>query len=67
MPSKKAHATLKPGDAVSIPGEGLRGTVTDVHPHEAVVRLESGEHRRFALESVHREPAFDETADFVDH
>jgi len=67
MPSKKAHAMLKPGDRVTIPGEDLRGTVTAVHPHEAIVKLESGEHRRFALESVHREPTLDETADFVDH
>ncbi|HEV3153200.1 MAG TPA: hypothetical protein VGZ02_05315 [Candidatus Baltobacteraceae bacterium] len=58
---------LKPGDRVTIPGEDLRGTVTAVHPHEALVKLESGEHRKFALESVHREPTFDETADFVDH
>ena len=67
MPSKKAHALLKPGDRVSIPGEGLHGTVTSVHPHEAVVHLESGEHRRFALESIHREPTFEETSDYVDH
>lgn len=67
MPSKKAHALLKPGDSVTIPGEDLRGTVASVHPHEVVVKLESGEHRKFALESVHREPTFDETSDFVDH
>jgi preprotein translocase subunit YajC len=67
MPSKKAHAMLKPGDRVSIPGEGLSGTVTAVHPHEAIVKLESGEHRRFALESVHREPTLGEISDFVDH
>ena len=67
MPSKKAHAELKIGDKVSISGEGLCGTVSDVHPHEAIVKLESGEHRGFALESVHREPTFDETSNFVDH
>jgi preprotein translocase subunit YajC len=67
MPSKKAHAELKLGDRVTIPGEGLSGTITAVHPHEAVVKLESGEHRKFALESLHREPTFKETADFVDH
>ncbi|HLI96488.1 MAG TPA: hypothetical protein VKT72_10435 [Candidatus Baltobacteraceae bacterium] len=67
MPSKKAHAMLKPGDRVAIPGEDLSGTVTAVHPHEAVVKLESGEHRKFALESLHREPTFEETSDFVDH
>ncbi len=67
MPSKKAHAMLKPGDRVTIPGEDLRGTVTAAHPHEALVKLESGEHRKFALEAVHREPTFQETSDFVDH
>jgi hypothetical protein len=67
MPSKKAHALLKLGDHVSIPGEGLRGIVTQVHPHEVEVKLESGEHRRFAHESLHREPTFEETSDFVDH
>lgn len=67
MPSKKAHALLKIGDRVSIPGEGLNGTITAVHPHEAVVKLESGEHRKFALESLHRRPVFDETSDYVDH
>lgn len=67
MPSKKAHATFKVGDHVSIPGEGLQGTVADVHPHEVVVKLESGEHRKFALESVHRESTMGEVSDFVDH
>ena len=67
MPSKKAHALLKLGDHVTIPGEGLHGTVTAVHPHEATVKLESGEHRKFALESLHREPTFEETSDFIDH
>lgn len=67
MPSKKAHAMLKPGDVVTIPGENLRGTVTAVHPHEAVVKMESGEHRKYALESLHREATFEETSDFLDH
>lgn len=67
MPSKKAHAELKVADKVSIPGEGLSGTVSAVHPHEAVVKLESGEHRRFALESLHREATLDEVSNFVDH
>jgi preprotein translocase subunit YajC len=66
MPSKKAHAELKLGDKVNIPGEGLKGTVSAIHPHEAVVKLESGEHRRFALESLHREPTMDEVSNFVD-
>jgi preprotein translocase subunit YajC len=67
MPSKKAHAELKVGDRVSIPGEGLKGVVSAVHPHEALVKLESGEHRRFALESLHREPTLNEISNFVDH
>lgn len=67
MPSKKAHAELKVGDKVTVPGEGLSGTVSAVHPHEAIVKLESGEHRRFALESLHREATLDEVSNFVDH
>ena len=67
MPSKKAHAELKIGDKVSIPGERLSGVVSAVHPHEAVVKLESGEHRRFSLESLHREATLDEVSDFIDH
>ena len=67
MPSKKAHAELKIGDSVTIPGEGLRGKVSSVHPHEVIVKLESGEHRRYAHESVHREATLDELSDFVDH
>ena len=67
MPSKKAHAELKVGDKVAIPGEGVRGTVTQVHPHQATVKLESGEHRTFALESLHRDPTLGEISDYVDH
>jgi preprotein translocase subunit YajC len=67
VPSKKAHAELKVGDKVSIPGEGLSGIVSAVHPHEAIVKLESGEHRRFALESLRREATLDEVSNFVDH
>lgn len=67
MPSKKAHAELKIGDKVTIPGENLRGVVSAVHPHEAIVKLESGEHRRFSLESIHRDATFDELSNFVDH
>lgn len=67
MPSKKAHALLKLGDRVSIPGEKLQGTVTAVHPHEIIVRLESGEHRGFAHESLHRQSTFEETSNYIDH
>lgn len=67
MPSKKARAELKLGDKVTIPGEDLRGVVSAVHPHEVIVKLESGEHRRFALESIHRDATLDEISDFVDH
>ena len=67
MPSKKAHAELKIGDKVTIPGEDLRGIVSAVHPHGVIVKLESGEHRRFALESIHRDATLDEISDFVDH
>ena len=67
MPSKKAHAELKIGDKVTISGEGVRGVVSAVHPHEVIVKLESGEHRGFAHESIHRDPMFDETSNFIDH
>jgi preprotein translocase subunit YajC len=67
MPSKKAHAELKIGDRVTIPGEGLRGTVSAVHPHDVAVKLESGEHRKFSHESIHREATLDELSNFVDH
>jgi hypothetical protein len=62
-----SDAELKLGDRVSIPGEDLSGIVTAVHPHEALVKLPSGEHRKFALESLHREPTLGEVSDFVDH
>jgi preprotein translocase subunit YajC len=67
MPSKKAHAELKIGDKVTIPGENLRGTVSAVHPHEVVVKLESGDHRKFSHESIEREATLDELSNFVDH
>ena len=67
MPSKKAHAELKIGDKVTIPGEGLRGTVSAVHPHVVTVKLESGEHRQYAHESVYCEATLDELSHFVDH
>lgn len=67
MPSKKAHAELKIGDDVTIPGEGLRGTVSAVRPHEVVVKLQSGEHRSYSHESIEREATLDELSNFVDH
>lgn len=67
MPSKKAHAELKIGDRVSIPGEDLHGVVSAIHPHDAIVKMESGEHRRFSLESLRRIPTMNEISDFVDH
>ncbi|HEY1869149.1 MAG TPA: hypothetical protein VGG70_12705 [Candidatus Cybelea sp.] len=67
MPSKKAHAELKIGDDVTIPGEGLRGTVSPVRPHEVVVKLQSGEHRSYSHESIEREATLDELSNFVDH
>jgi preprotein translocase subunit YajC len=62
-----SHVEYKVGDHVTIPGEGLRGRVTDVHPHEVTVKLESGEHRKFALESLQRDSTLGEISDFVDH
>ena len=67
MPSKKAHAELKIGDKVSIPGEGLLGTLSAIHPHEVTVKLESGEHRHYPHESIRREATLDELSNFFDH
>lgn len=50
---------LKPGDRVFIDGTHEEGTVTDVHPHEIVVRLKvpgGHEDRRFAHEDLRLDP-----------
>ena len=59
---------FKPGDHVAIDGDETNvGVVKEVHPHEVVVKLENGEHERFALESVRLIPTLDETSHYVDH
>lgn len=61
---------LKPGNHVVIEGGPLHGTVKHVHPHEAVVEIEAGgghEERRYALESLRRDPTMDEASNFRDH
>jgi preprotein translocase subunit YajC len=64
------HPMLKAGDRVVIDGGPLAGTVKEVHPHEAVVDVETGsghEHRRYALESLRRDPTMEEASNFRDH
>jgi preprotein translocase subunit YajC len=60
------HPMLKPGDRVIIDGGPLAGTVKHVHPHEAIVEVD-GESRRYALESLRRDPTMSEISDFRDH
>ncbi len=64
------HPMLKAGDRVIIDGGPLAGTVKDVHPHEATVEVDARggrEARRFALESLRRDPTLSEASDFRDH
>ena len=59
---------LKQGDRVAINGgENNVGVVTQVHPHEVVVRLENGTHERLAVESVRLLPTMYEASGYVDH
>lgn len=61
---------LKPGDRVYINGTNEEGTVKDVHPHEAVVRVEvPGGHevRTYALEALRLDPTLGEASKYVDH
>jgi len=63
-------STLKAGDRVYLDGSTTEGIVKEVHPHEALVRVEvSGGHeeRRFALESLRLDPTMDEATGFIDH
>jgi hypothetical protein len=64
------HPMLKPGDHVVIDGGPLSGTVKHVHPHEAIVEIDTGdghESRSFALESLRRDPTMSEVSEFRDH
>ncbi len=61
---------LKVGDHVRIDGTNESGTVTEVHPHEIVVRVrvaDGHEERRYAHESLHLEPTLSEVSSFIDH
>ena len=60
---------LKPGDHVYIDGTREEGTVKEVHPHEAIVRVKvpgGHEERKYALEALRRDPTLDEASKFVD-
>lgn len=61
---------LKAGDRVFIDGTQEQGTVKEVHPHEAVVRVSAGEgheERRYSLESLRIDPTMSEASNFIDH
>ncbi len=61
---------LKVGDTVYINGTEDEGIVKAVHPHEALVSVKvSGGHedRKYALESLRREPTMSEASNFSDH
>ena len=61
---------LKVGDRVFIDGTKEEGTVKEVHPHQALVRVVvpgGHEDRKYALEDLRLDPTMDEVAKFVDH
>lgn len=61
---------LKVGDRVRLDGTGEEGTVREVHPHEAVVRVEipgGHEDRRYPYESLRLDPTMNEASNFIDH
>jgi hypothetical protein len=61
---------LKPGDRVFIDGTQEEGTVKEVHPHEALVRVRTPagtQERRYSHESLRLDPTMDEATGFVDH
>jgi hypothetical protein len=67
---RKATEMLKAGDRVFIDGTNEEGTVKEVHPHEAVVRVKTSqghEERRYAFEALRLDPTMGEASDYVDH
>jgi len=61
---------LKVGDRVFIDGTKEEGTVTEVHPHEIVVRVKTvqgHENRKYAHADLRRDPTMEEASGFVDH
>ncbi len=61
---------LKSGDHVYIDGTREEGTVTEVHPHEVIVRVKTAdghETRKYTYEDLRLDPTMDEASRFVDH
>jgi hypothetical protein len=61
---------LKVGDRVYLDGTQEQGTVKEIHPHEAVVRVQvpgGHEDRRMGLESLRLDPTMKEATGFIDH
>jgi hypothetical protein len=61
---------LKAGDKVYIDGTNEEGTVKEVHPHEAVVRVEipgGHEERKYSHERLRLDPTMQEASHFIDH
>jgi hypothetical protein len=62
--------SLKVGDHVYIDGTREEGTIKDMHPHEAVVRVKvAGGHedRKYAHEDLRLDPTMKEASKFIDH
>jgi len=65
----KCIRMLKPGDRVFIEGTHEEGTVKEVHPHEALVRVRTAtgsEERRYPHESLRLDPTMNEATGFID-
>ncbi len=63
-------AMIVAGDRVRIDATDEIGTVTEVHPHEVHVRVQTAtghEVRRLAYEDVLLEPTMTEATGFIDH
>jgi hypothetical protein len=61
---------LKAGDRVFIDATKEVGTVKEVHPHEAIVRIKTTqghEERRYAYEDLRIDPTMDEASGYIDH
>jgi hypothetical protein len=61
---------LKPGDHVYINGTSDEGTVKEIHPHDAIVRVKVAgghEERKYALEALRLDATLAEDSKFVDH
>ncbi len=61
---------LRVGDKVYIDGTDEEGTVKEVHPHEAVVRVAipgGHEERKYSHERLRLDPTMKEASHYIDH